>query len=721
MDQSKDKKAPASPAIPRSLRDGLSPKVFERRFLAALEHPVDREFFASHFEIRDDRYVLREGLGQADMKRIKLLLRAIRANRKGPVKFLPLIVMALVIAALAVFFTVFMNPLLERALERGMEALFEARVNVDRFNLELLRFRVGIGGITVANRDRPMKNLFQTGRMEFRLKPAAVLRGKIYIEEIRTDAIRFGTDRIVSGALPDRPPKAKPPKPSAPEAPPLVDLRNFDALGLLNREYDKLATPRAYNAAIAAYNASLEKWKDQVELLQSRGNALRAAAQPLLTLPPPNAAALNVETIAKTVADITSLAALVQTAADEAGHILDALEEDIETARSLEALARGSITGDLDHLKSYLDLGSGAAFSALEPSIREILSDAAEQYLDYGLRALEVFEKLSALSAALPKSAPKPKQAAFKGRDVAFPSRAYPGFYLGILASDFTLEGWNWSLDLRGVSSDPDLSGTPVRLALGLSETAETGLSRKAAFQGSADFRSAAEERFSATIFGEGFPVSLGDQLKAAGIGGFSGETAFRLGVAGRTNGGVAGSGGVEIRDPRLADPAGTLAQAVDTALREAGELLLGIDYEHFTDRDDRFSLSTNIGDLILSALKRTAELYAKKAADELERVLRERIAESIAGSFVSKDDLDILFKTLRGDTTDLGALKGSLEAKKTEFERKIRAAADEAVQQAADEAQRQAEQAVQDILQGKTPTLEAPSLPKLPLKLPGR
>jgi uncharacterized protein (TIGR03545 family) len=722
QEKSKNGKAQAGPKMPSVLRKGLSPRVFEKRFLPYIEHPGDREFFTSRFELREDRYVLREGLGKEDAKRLKALLKGIRLNRKGPVRVLPLAAAALVIGGLAVFFTVFMNPLLERALERGMEALFEARVDVDRFNLNLLRFRVGIQGITVANRDRPMKNLLQTGRMEFRLKPEAVLRGKVYIEEIRTDAIRFDTDRTVSGALPDRPPKAKPPKRPGPPAPPLVDLRNFDALGLLNREYDKLATPRAYNAAIDAYNASLEKWQGQVEVVLNRGQELRAAAQPLLTL---NVNTLgSVEAVTKTIADVNALVKSVQAAADEAEHIMEALEGDIAAARDLEQLARTSITGDLDHLKSYLDLGSGAAFSALEPSIREILSDTAEQYLEYGFRALEVLEKLKALTAALPASEPKAKKerVAFKGRDVVFPTRTYPGFYLGVLASDFTLEGWNWTLDLREVSSDPDYSGKPVTLKLGLSETGAS-LSRNAAFQGRADFRSAAEERFSAELSGGGFPVSLGDQLKAAGIGGFSGESAFSLGLAGRTDGGVAGKGSVEILRPRLVDPSGTLAQAVDTAIREAGEVRLGIDYEHFAGQEDRFSLSTNIGELILAALKQTAEIYARQAADELEKALRERIADSIAGKFVSKEELDLLFRTLRGDKTALDQMQGALEARKTEFERKIRAAADEAIEQVKDDARQQAEQAVQDLLQGKTPTLEAPSIPKLPggLKMPGR
>ncbi|MDR1240238.1 MAG: hypothetical protein LBK27_08985 [Treponema sp.] len=721
MKETSTKKA-KPPKAPGAFKKPLPKKTLEKKFYKFIGNPGDRKFFTSCFVLRDDRCVLREGLEKDDIKKLKALLKVIKANRKGSVKLVPLAFAGAVAAALAVFFIVFMNPLLERAIERGMETLFEARVDVDRFNLNLLRFQVGLDGITVANRDSPMKNLFQTGRMEFRLKPEAILRGKIYIEEIRTDSIRFGTDRKVSGALPNRPPKEKKETSPKAEAPPMVDLQNFDALGLLDREYDKLNTPRAYDAAINAYSESLEKWKGQVEQVKTRGDELRASAQPLLRL---NVNEMrDVQTITKAIQDITAMVNSVQAATADAKTLVDSLETDVTAAANLERLARTSITDDLNHLKSYIDLGSGSAFSALEPSIREILSGTAEQYLDYGLRALEVFEKLKAMNAARPKSEPRPKKSTvvFRGRDVPFPANAYPQFYLGILASDFTLNDWNWGLDLRGISSDPDLSGAPVTLALSLSETGG-GLSRAAAFQGSADFRSAATERFSADFSGRGFPVSLGDQLKESGIGGFNGDAAFTLGFAGWTDGGVRGSGDVGISRARLVDPEGTLAQAVDTAVRQAGEVRLGIGYEHFAGQDDHFTLTTNIGSLIMDALKQTASVYAKKAADDLEKALREKIAGYIDGRFVSRDELDALFKTAQGDKAAMDQLKNTLDSKKNEFEQKIRAAANEAVDQAKEEAQRQAEQAVQDALEGKTPTFQPPSVPSLPggVRIPGR
>ncbi|MDR0878165.1 MAG: hypothetical protein LBN21_08940 [Treponema sp.] len=746
----KSAKPPVKPGKPpASLKKPIAKKTFEKRYLKFLEHPGDKKFFADCFELKDDRYTLRAGFTAAEAKKLKFLLKAIKKNRKGPINLVPLVFVAVVAAAAVFFFTVLLNPILETLVETGLETVFEAKADVDNFNLNLLKFNIGMKGVTVANRDSPMTNLFQLSETRIKLKPEAVLRGKIYIEEVRADSIRFGTARKVSGALPAKPAKAKKEKPPKEDAPPLIDLQNFDAVALLNREFDKLNTPKAYDTAAAFYNDTYSKYNDtynnyankveevktQTETVQDRSKKLIADAQALSSIDYKNPQELKriqdfikeIDDVTKTVDEMTKT---VQTTVNEVNDLATGIQTDIKGAEQLVKTAQNSVTDDLNHLKSYLDFGSGAGFAALEPTLREILSDTAEQYLDYGLRALEVFEKLKADAAAKPKKEPKPKKIAFKGRDVIFPTKAYPKFYLGILASDFTLDNWNWGLDLRGISSEPDLSGVPVTLALSLAEDSGA-LARTVAFNGSADFRTAAAGQYEAKLDARGFPVSLGgSELSQVGIGGFNGDAAMSLELAGRKDGAFSTGGDVGITSARLVDPAGTLAQAVDTAIQSAGEVRLGIQYAHFVDQADQFALTTNIGDLIVAALKKTAEVYAKKALDDLEKALKEKIAQYIDGKFVSQDELDALFKLVRGDKSALDTLKTGLDSrkkeldsKKNEFENKIKGAADQAVQQVADEAKQQADQAVKDALQGKTPSTPSTPVPSLPggLKLPGR
>jgi uncharacterized protein (TIGR03545 family) len=706
-EQNKNEKPAETPGC---FKKQVKSKTFEKRYVKYIEHPQDREFFTSCFEKNGDFYVIRNTLTKDDVKKLTKIIKVIKANRKGAVNLIPLLLIAGIVTAIVVFFTIFANPMLERALESGLEATFEAKSDVDNLRLSLLRFRISIAGITVANRDSPMKNLFQMGRTEIRLKPAAILRGKIHTEELRADTIRFGTDRTVSGALPEKPPKVKQEKPKT-DAPPLIDLRNFDAIALLNQEYAKLNTPKLYDTAINAYDETKVKWENQIESSRAKIEELRTASAPILSL---NANSIHdVETIRKTVQDINAMITTVQSAADTASNIVSGIEADINTARRLEQDARNSLINDINYLKSLVDLGSGTAFAAFEPFIRDVLSDTAEEYLDYGIRALELLEKLKAMADAQPRNE-KPKKepkVAFKGRDVIFPVTAYPKFYLGILASDFTLNTWNWAFDLRDISSNPDLTNRPVTLTLNLEE--EVGsLQRQAGFKGSADFRTNPKERFNASVNGSGFSVNIGNRFDRVGISGFSGEMSFSVSMAGQTSGAFSAGGGVNIYRAMLMDPKGTLAEAADEAIRQAGNIDLGIQYIHNIDRNDEFKITTNIAEIIAQAVRRIAEAYAKKAMDEIERALRERINQYIDGRFVSKDDADALFAIARGDRAAVDQLKNSLTNKKNEFEQKLNAAA----QQVKEDATQQTQQAVQDLLQGQTPSTPAlPTIPRLP------
>ena len=728
----KEKKIKKAPGF---YKKTISQEKLEKKYLKYLEVPVDKEFVGSCYESREDGLHIRTDLDAGEVKRLKTLAAAIKKNRSGVVNVLALGIVALFVAGLVIFFTVFANPLLQKALETGLESIFEARVNADGFKIDLFKFEIGMNSLTIADRDHPMKNLIQFSTMRIKLKPEAVMRGKIYIEEIRTDKIRFGTDRTVSGALPDKPPKVVKPKEGV-TIPPLIDLKNFDPMALLNQEYDKLQTPKLYDTAMQAYNAAVAKWKGEQEAAMARVAELQSKAEPLLKINVNDYKTLDPDTIQKirtTITEVNDLVTTVQAAQGDVNRMVSGVQDDINTAVALEKNARDAFTADYNHLCSYLDLGSGAALGVVEPVVKSILTDTAQTYIGYGQRALEILEKVKALQAMIPKSEPKPptpKAVKFRGRDVVFPVKQYPRFYLGELATDvLTPSDWHWGFDLKGVSSDPDLSGTPTSLALSLAETGD-GTKRSTAFNGQADFRSSAKERFNAKLSGDGFPVDVSAGLAQVGIGGFSGGASFKLNASGNTDGSFTGGGDISLLQAKLTNPSNTFAQAADEAISQVKSVDLGIQYTHVVSGSDSFSVSTNFGDILKDALQRIASQYIKKAQDALEKALREKIDQYIDGKFVSKDDLDFIFKAVRGDKSAVDDLKNTLDKKKTELENKVKSAADQVVDQAKqqaqqaveevkDQAKEQTQQAVQDVLQGKTPapTLNAPSvnLPSLP------
>jgi uncharacterized protein (TIGR03545 family) len=698
---------------PGSFKKPIKKNKLDKKYAKYIEHPQDKQFLYSCFELKEDFYIIRGNLTKDDVKKLKGLLKVVKENKKSPVKIIPIIFAASITAAVIIFFTIFANPLLERAMELGLEAAFEARSNVDNLRLSLVPLRIAIGGVTVANRDKPMTNLFQLGKTEINIKTNAILRGKVYISKIEASTIRFGTERKVSGSLPGKPPREKKEKVEKEKSdePPLVDLKNFDAMALLNQEFDKLNTPKLYDEAISFYDETSTKYKAQVESSTAKVNELRSVTDPLLKINVNNMR--DVQTIKDTIEKITTAVNSVQSAANDITTVANGIESDVNKARRMEADARNAITSDINHLKSYIDPNSGEAFAAVEPFIREALSDAANQYLDYGIMALKVLDELKAQSAAKQpaKKKEKPKKepkVVFKGRDVIFPTVTYPAFYLGQLKSDFTIDTWNWAFDLQNISSDPDLTyrlekKPAITLYFGAKE--ETGNMRNVTFDGKADIRTESQERFNALVAGKGFPVSLGDQLKGLGVGGLKGTSEFNVKMTGQPDGGFSSGGDIKINQAALVNPSGTIAEAIDVAIRQAGNINFGMQYIHKVNQTDVFKITSNIAELFAKALRSIAEAYVKKAMDELEKALRQKIDQYIDGRFVSKEDVDTLVKIVKGDKSAVDQMKNSLNAKKDEFEKKLK-----------DLAKDTATQAVKDNL----PAANAPKLPANTPKLPG-
>ncbi|MCL2832572.1 MAG: TIGR03545 family protein [Treponema sp.] len=710
---------------PGFFKKSIKKDELQNDYLRYLEHESDQSFLNTVYAEQDGAFVLRAELEKDEVKHLKKLAKVIKKNKKGAFNFLPIVVVAILIAGIVFFFTVLLNPLLQKAMETGLEAAFEAKVDTVNFRADLFNFSISMDGLAIADRDSPMQNLIQFSRIAVHLKPAAVLRGKIYIEELRADSIRFATARTVSGALPDKPPKVKKEK-SKTEFPPLVDLQNFDAMALLNREYDKLQTPKLYDAAIKAYNDSAAKWNAQFDTAKNRYTDLENRAKPLLALNINDYQINDVKTLEQTITriqgvinDINSLVNSVQDAGNEINGMVTGVQQDLQTAAGLQENARKAFNGDLDYLKSYLDLSSGPAAGILDSVIGDILTDTAQTYLGYGERALEILQKVKEIQAKLPKSDKpvKVKNEKFRGRNVAFPLTQYPQFYLGVLAADvFTPNNWHWNFDLRGVSSDPDISGTPVNLVLSMDEGSN---GRKASFNGMADFRTGIVKIFDTALTGSGFPVSLGSQLSAAGIGGYTGNMSFTANLAGDSASSFAGGGSLSLAQSKLTDPGNTFAQAVGTAIEGVPSLDVGVRFDH-SQTGDSFDVNTNIGDLVMQALKDIANQYINKAAAEIEKMLRDRISSYVDQSLISSEELDAIFAAARGDKAAVDKLMGSLDARKNEFEQKLKQAADEVINQAADEAKRQAEQAAKDLLQGNTPSIQLPSTPSLPGTVPG-
>lgn len=657
-------KGPKGPKLGKLFRKPLSEADFQRKILEAIEQPQDREFLSASFEVKDGVMVPKPGLDAKAAARIGKLGKTILSNR-GLLKAGPLIATTLVAGGVAVYGAFFMNSSLERLIELALESVFEARSDVIGLRFDPIGMDFSMSGLTIADRDAPMTNLVETGRIALFLNPEALLLGRVHIEEASVATIALGTPREFSGALPEKPAKISAPEGEKPVGQPFVDLAAFDAKALLERELDKLAAPAAWKAAGSAWDGAKAEWTARAEASRVAVAQMKESSRAVLTIEPAKIA--TAAEAASAIAKVKEALDATKAAAAEATAVSGGIAANVDSVRILEKAARDALARDLAYLVSLVDLKSGAAAGVLEPVLREILSAKAETALYYGRRALEAALKIRELALkSRPESAGEKPDAArdvSKGRDIRFRSD-WPAFRLDRLAASFRSGDADWSATLEYVSTDPDLVPGATALSVGWSRAPSTIEARAVA-----DLRTSSTDAFSVRFGASSVPFKLTDQLSAIGLGGLVGVAELSGSVAGPKSGGFVATVDANASALSVLGSSGTLGGIVAGALEKAGYLEAALEWRAVPGTADSFAADTNIDELIASALAEIAARYAAKARAEIERAVSAWAGETLAPLLGSKASVESLLGAARGDDKAVGELKGSLDRKLAELE----------------------------------------------------
>ncbi|MFC1546107.1 TIGR03545 family protein [bacterium] len=112
--------------------------------------------------------------------------------------FIPIVIIFL---ALTILYLFFIDTILARAFIKTNQLIFQAKTEVEYFDFNIKDFSLEIRGYKVTDKDDPMKNLFEIGRIHGDLKILPLLEKKIVINELAVQDMSFNTLRSRSGAL----------------------------------------------------------------------------------------------------------------------------------------------------------------------------------------------------------------------------------------------------------------------------------------------------------------------------------------------------------------------------------------------------------------------------------------------------------------------------------------------------------------------------------------
>ncbi|MFQ3675298.1 MAG: TIGR03545 family protein [Endomicrobiia bacterium] len=112
--------------------------------------------------------------------------------------------LTIVIILIVIFFSIYFPVMLKNGIIFAGESIFGAKVEIKKLSLNYAKLGITISQLEVANKNKPMTNLFQIGEIKFSMKPLLLLEKKVLIEEMSVKNVQLNTPRKTDGTLPPK-------------------------------------------------------------------------------------------------------------------------------------------------------------------------------------------------------------------------------------------------------------------------------------------------------------------------------------------------------------------------------------------------------------------------------------------------------------------------------------------------------------------------------------
>ena len=258
MAKEKNKKLVSAKKLPKLFKKEYTDEQFEKKILNKIYIEDDKKLVQKLFESQKnekDVAVLKVNLDKeldaAQVARCNQISKQIAAQ-KGGIKFVPLLAVVIAVVAVGVTVTLFKNVIVSNVIKGSMQGIFGAKTDIQKVNVEIFKANLDITGLAQANKDSPMKNLFEVEKIKLDFNLTELLRGKFHAENLEISGVALDTDRTKSGELPVKQKKTKQEKKINQEQNKLAEaakeqlaamFENYNPEKLLENLHDELKSP----------------------------------------------------------------------------------------------------------------------------------------------------------------------------------------------------------------------------------------------------------------------------------------------------------------------------------------------------------------------------------------------------------------------------------------------------------------------------------------------
>ncbi|MGN0729454.1 TIGR03545 family protein [Treponema sp.] len=206
MKKEKKEKVVSAKKLPGIFKKKYPARKLEKKVYKHIFIPSDLELVKSLFEPEPQKegffFVPREKeIPAKQLKKLKAIAKEIR-KQKPAFKLVPFAATAGILTFSVLLVISTKNIIAKKIITGTMQGIFGAKTDIDSLNVEFLGASITIKNLQQANKNSPMKNLFQAEKIEINFNLTEALRGKFDAENIELSGLSLNTERKISGELP---------------------------------------------------------------------------------------------------------------------------------------------------------------------------------------------------------------------------------------------------------------------------------------------------------------------------------------------------------------------------------------------------------------------------------------------------------------------------------------------------------------------------------------
>jgi uncharacterized protein (TIGR03545 family) len=643
----------------------MTEKQFEKRVVSRIHQSREEQFIRSIFQKGEDGLLrLKEGVEPSQLKHLSRLAKALGKNT-GIVTGWKAAILLVPAAGTVAFSAFYKDTLFEQWLEQALETVFEAKADVSDLEVSLLRGSFSFDHLSVADKESPMRNLFELGRTDVSVLPEELLKKKLIIEKISSRSILFNTERKVSGRLerPEGDAQASGPGPVdsvADALEPLAEAGKELAVSsgeaLLAGYRENLSSPGLFEQAEEDISGLPDKWEKNIEGYSARLVSLKEDASKIITQDPAKLTSLKeIEAYAQSV---SALKRNTEETIESIDGGIDSLESDLDRIDDYRTALEAAVQADLRYLRSAAGGFSSDAAQAVRQNAEAMLEKRFGTAAAAARKGIDYYRSITAEKKPADPGAERDRS----GRVISFSGRGYPPFLLRTFLAEFGTRGeTGYTLfSIEELTTSPADWDLPT---LAHFETAGEGgnISSDILFEGGADTLLAqiSLEMDQIPVRTEGIELLKMERLDGTG------SVMLRASLDDTASGSASAEIIVDRLDYRFSPDGDLAARAAESVFDELESLNLASAFRLENGSIASVSVETDLDERIGSALMRFGKEEAERQTERLVAEYRESIAEEEESIKRYTAELRELEASLLGERKEAEGLEARLEARR--------------------------------------------------------